>query len=262
MKFGRLEVLSTYYNGKVTMALCKCECGVEKTIRFAHVRNGITVSCGCIKRKHSVEAGQRFGRLVVESLDYSREHHHLKVPVICDCGTKKTVGVAELANGVTKSCGCLVIEQVTALSYKHGGEGTVLYSIWRGMKSRCANKNTENYKTYGGRGISVCDEWDGNFQPFKQWAESHGYEKGLQIDRIDVNGNYCPENCRWVTPKINGNNRRDNVVLTAFGEQKTMKNWSEDSRCVVSYSTLRSRISVKKWPAFEAITTPTRKCKK
>lgn len=261
-KYGRLEILSVESIGGKKVALCRCECGVEKQIRLERVRNGVTVSCGCVKRKHSVEVGQRFGRLTVLSLDYSREHGHLKVPVVCECGTKKTVGVAELSGGVTKSCGCLVIEQVTSLAYKHGGEGSVLYSVWHGMKVRCSNKNSQNYKIYGGRGISVCKEWTESFGSFRDWAEVNGYGKGLQIDRIDVNGNYEPSNCRWVTPKVNGNNRRDNVLMTAFGETMTMKMWSEDERCVVDYRALKQRVSKSKWPHDLAITTPSRKKKK
>lgn len=258
-KYGRLEILSVASIDGKRFAYCRCVCGVEKRILLTNVKRSVTVSCGCIKRKHSVEAGQRFGRLTVLSLDYSREHGHLKVPVVCDCGTKKTVGVAELSGGVTKSCGCLVIEQVTSLSYKHGGEGSVLYAVWHGMKVRCSNKNRENYKIYGGRGISVCKEWIDSFSSFREWAEAHGYEKGLQIDRIDVNGNYEPANCRWVTPKVNGNNRRDNVLLTAFGETMTMKMWSHDPRCVVTYSTLRQRIGAYKWDHEPAITISSRK---
>lgn len=257
-KYGKLEILSINSAGRWRMALCRCECGSEKLIRLAHVTGGITVSCGCIKRKHKVEIGQRFGRLVVESLEYSRENGRLKVPVACDCGTRKHVGVAELATGVTRSCGCLVVENLVSMSFKHGGERTALYSVWHGMKVRCSNVRRENYPGYGGRGISVCDKWQKDFAEFRLWAESSGYRKGLQIDRIDVNGNYEPSNCRWVTAKINGNNRRDNVFLTAFGETKTMKQWSEDDRCVVSYVTLKHRISRSKWPHEAALTTPPR----
>lgn len=258
-KYGRLEVLSVRSNGKLKMALCRCECGVEKEIRLAHVRNGITVSCGCVKRKHNVEVGQRFGRLVVESLRYERVKRHLKVPVVCDCGTRKLVGIAELATGGTRSCGCLTVEQISALSYKHGGEGSSLYSVWHGMKVRCSNPNRPNFSVYGGRGISVCEEWREDFAKFRSWAESAGYAKGLQIDRIDVNGDYEPLNCRWVTPKTNGNNRRDNVYMTVFGETKTMKQWSEDPRCVVSYMALRQRVSKSMWPHEEALTVPSRR---
>lgn len=260
-KFGRLEILSVESRNNQRIALCRCDCGTEKQIRLSHVKNGITVSCGCIKRKHTVEVGQRFGRLVVESVIFRREHGHLKAPVVCDCGTHKFVGIAELSTGITRSCGCLVVEQISTLSYKHGGEGTVLYSVWHGMKVRCLNKNSENYRIYGGRGITVCDEWVNDFYSFKLWAVSNGYRKGLQIDREDVNGNYEPSNCRWVTSKLNCNNRRDNVFLEAFGERKTMKQWSEDERCVVNYAALKKRVSSYMWSDISAITTPSRKSK-
>lgn len=261
-KFSRLTLISYLpsVQGKNRRAVFKCDCGIDKEIRLGHVTTGKTVSCGCIKRKHLVSADQRFGRLVVKSLDYQNIKGHLKVPVVCDCGTEKFVGVAELSVGDTMSCGCIVVEKISAQSYKHGGEGTSLYSIWHGVKIRCLNQNSESYPNYGGRGISVCEEWLRDFSTFRSWALSNGYVKGLQIDRVDVNGNYEPSNCRWVTAKINGNNRRDNVILLAFGERKTMKQWSEDKRCIVSYSTLKKRVSSYLWPHEAALTTPSRKC--
>ena len=261
-KYSRLEILSVESIGGKKIAICRCDCGVEKKIRLDRVKTGVTVSCGCVKRKHSVDIGRKYGRLTVESIEYVREHGHIKVPVVCECGTRKNVGVTELALGVTKSCGCIVVEQVKKLSYRHGGNGTVLYLILSGMKARCTNEKTCNYKEYGGRGISVCDEWSSDFSAFESWSLNNGFSKGLQIDRIDTNGNYEPSNCRWVTPKENGNNRRNNVLLSAFGETKTMSQWADDERCMVNYPALKQRISKYKWPDYLAITTPSRKYKK
>lgn len=260
-KFGKLTLISYFQNdpGKPRKGVFRCECGVEKNIRLGHVVTGKTVSCGCVKRKHFVHVGQRIGRLVVKSIDHANIKGHLKVPVICDCGTEKLVGIIELATSQTKSCGCVSIEKLSERSYKHGGDGTSLYAVWHGMKNRCLNQKLENYPIYGGRGISVCEEWSRDFSIFRTWALLSCYTKGLQIDRIDVNGNYEPSNCRWVTAKVNGNNRRDNVILHIFGESRTMKQWSEDSRCVVNYSTLRQRISRYQWPHEEALTTISRK---
>jgi hypothetical protein len=109
---------------------------------------------------------------------------------------------------------------------------------------------------YGGRGISVCELWQTNFVAFKEWAESAGWKKGLQIDRRDNNGNYTPENCRIVTPAQNSLNTRRNLFITAFGETKTVKEWAEDSRCVVCAKTLRARVRLHGYEGETAITQP------
>ncbi len=102
-----------------------------------------------------------------------------------------------------------------------------LYSIWRGMKARCNNPNRPRYRNYGGRGIKVCAEWSNSSEAFIEWALAHGYRDGLQIDRINVNGGYNPDNCRWVTAKENARNRRDNVRLIVDGISKTASEWAE-----------------------------------
>lgn len=254
--FGRLTILDVYMRGSDKRAKCRCSCGREKDMRYHRVVKGITVSCGCISRVHEVQPGQRVGRLVVLSLDYEQVKGHLKVPVICDCGTRKLVGVAELAKGYTKSCGCLAVDKLVEHSRKHGGEKTPLYSVWHTMKNRCLNSSTDSFESYGGRGITICAEWLDDFSVFREWAEGSGYRAGLQIDREDVNGHYEPGNCRWVTPKVQGNNRRNNVLLTAFGETKTMSQWADDPRCAVSYATLKQRIGRQFWPHMAAITEP------
>jgi hypothetical protein len=137
---------------------------------------------------------------------------------------------------------------------RHGYYGTRVYKIWAGMKQRCLNQNFAFYSNYGGRGISVCPEWL-EFLPFWSWALESGYADGLEIDRIDNDGPYSPENCHWVTSRQNSNNRRSSLRLEAFGEVRTMVDWSRDPRCVVKLPTLKFRIR-DGWVAELAVSTP------
>lgn len=131
-----------------------------------------------------------------------------------------------------------------------------LRHIWNAMKRRCYNTNYARYNECGGRGIIVCDEWKNSFPNFYHWAIQNGYADNLSIDRIDVNGNYTPENCRWTTVFIQNNNKRNNKKITAFGETKTITEWICDPRCVVSSKILYNRIHKFQYEAERAITTP------
>ena len=121
--------------------------------------------------------------------------------------------------------------------------------IYSHMKARCYNKNRWNYQYYGARGIKICDEWKNNYQAFKK-----GYQDNLSIDRIDVNGNYCPENCRWTTDKEQKNNTRRNHYITYKGKTQSMSKWAEELN--ISYTVLRARINRSKWSIEKAFTKP------
>jgi len=137
-------------------------------------------------------------------------------------------------------------------NYKHGGNKTKLHMVWLSIKQRCFNKNTSQYHNYGGRGITLCDEWL-VFSAFQKWAIESGYEQGLSIDRIDVNKAYSPDNCRWATPKEQANNTRRTRLYEIEGEVLSMKQWAE--RYDVPYSRVKKRI----WSGMsilEAISKP------
>lgn len=196
-------------------------------------------------------AGQRFGRLAVLKRDGTRGKRTTWL-CQCDCGNTHVTTTSYLRSDTIHSCGCLVKEKREIAMRKHGQHGTRLYHIWDNMKRRCNNPENPGFYLYGERGIDVCPEWN-EFQPFYDWAIANGYRDSLQLDRADNNKGYSPDNCRWVTSRVNNRNKRTNKLITYNGETRILKDWSE--YLGINYNTLRKRIR-KGWSIEKAFTTP------
>jgi hypothetical protein len=201
------ETQSTSYGSR--RWLCKCDCGNEREVLQSNLIRGTSTSCGCFRREELIKPrakldliGERFGRYIVTGYDRLYKGHNYWF-CTCDCGTKSSITGDSLRHGKTLSCGCLQIEKATT----HGMRYTPEYGTWGRIKHRCFVENHPDYKDYGGRGITVCDEWKDSFEAFFEHVGLKPFPKA-QLDRIDNNGNYEPGNVRWTTSKINNNNRR------------------------------------------------------
>lgn len=205
--------------------------------------------------------GQKFGRLEVicqaEDYIYPNGKRRTQWKCLCDCGNTVIVEGSNLKKGNSKSCGCLNDELIATRSIKHGDRHTKLYCIWTNMKTRCNNQNSKEYDLYGGRGISVCEEWNNSYSAFKEWAIDSGYfdkvkSGNCSIDRIDVNKGYCPDNCRWATAKEQANNRQNTIYITFNNETKTLSEWATFLN--IKYHTLFARIYRLGWSVEKAFT--------
>lgn len=174
----------------------------------------------------NVKIGDKFGRLTIIGHVEKQNGKNRRVSCLCDCGNKRVVQTANLTSGHTVSCGCYHSEMTTSRNATHGQSRTKAYRTWQEMKVRCYKKDSHAYYRYGGRGIEVCERW----MVFENFFEDMGKPlPGQQIDRIDNDGGYFPENCRWVYPKENSRNRSSNRLIECDGETKTIAQWAEDS---------------------------------
>lgn len=236
-RFGRLVVVASAESDKRGHArwLCQCDCGNQKVVSATSLKTGQTKSCGCYHEEKMQEReykyndlkNQKFNMLTAIEIVGKTEKKGMIWKCICDCGNYTEVAGTLLSHGKIKSCGCL--RKVTGEangSFKHGMRNTKLYNSWVAMKKRCLNKADEHYPNYGGRGITVCPEWM-EFDSFYEWAMSSNYKDGLTIERIDVNGNYEPSNCKWATAKEQADNRRTTVHITVDGVTKNATDWAK-----------------------------------
>lgn len=245
-KFGRLTVVGydrTDSHGD-TYWLCECDCGNPNTISV--IRNSLisggTKSCGCLAHEPEDLTGRRFNYLTVLGFAGRDRESKARWHCRCDCGAETIVDGWNLKSGHVKSCGCLSRDAIGDRTRTHGHSrtGENIYPVWKSMRARCNNPSNHAYENYGGRGISVCDEWNDDFQNFYDWALTNGYSSGLTIDRIDNDGDYCPENCRWSTRLEQSNNRRSCRYITYAGITHTIAEWSRVFN--VPYCTLTRRI--------------------
>lgn len=185
--------------------------------------------------------GQKFGMLTVIGRAPNKSNN-VRWNCICDCGNETIQSTSHLTSGHTKSCGCFRVRYARESHTIHGCgfDDNRLYRIWKHMKERCSNPNVKCYKRYGGKGVKVCDEWLHDFKAFYDWAMANGYSEDLTLDRIDYNGSYSPENCRWATYKQQANNTSRNLVYEYDGRVMTLSQWSEYTG--INYMTLMGRI--------------------
>jgi len=225
---GKLQVLHSTFcrDGKNMYWKCLCSCGKEVEVSSIALKKGKGQNtCEC--SRYSL-IGKRFGRLLVLRKTTIKNKISSYWVCVCDCGNEKIASTGSLQRQRTKSCGCLKREMTIARNIKHQQTHTRLYEIWKNMNKRCKNTSDKSYKNYGGRGISVCTEWCKNFVPFFNWAMANGYSDKLTIERINVNGNYEPTNCKWATKLEQANNTRNNRFINVNGISKTVAQWSRE----------------------------------
>lgn len=189
-------------------------------------------------QKYKDLSGQKYGRLTVICRAANDKQGNAQWVCLCECGKEKIVRGKSLSTGTTQSCGCFLSEssrkRMKRLMTKHGQSKTLLYHVWSTMNERCSKPSCKEFRNYGARGISVCEEWRTGFIPFYKWAIENGYRRFLVIDRKDNDGPYSPNNCRWVPPIVNAQNTRKCVHVIVrdlrSGETSAFPTISEASR--------------------------------
>lgn len=255
-KYGLLTVIERDRNKNgLRYWKCVCDCGKETSVSAHALIHNKTKSCGCariIANQHKLInlSGKKYGKLtVVKRIGTMWGAPYYEC--MCDCGNTTFVSAPNLRSGGTKSCG-----ECT----RHNLSNTRIYRIYNGMKQRCLNPNNPDYKHYGERGVKICQEWMDDFMSFYIWSMKNGYKDELSIDRINVDGNYEPNNCRWATAKEQSNNTRSNRKVLYNGEEHTIAEWADILN--LDYKTVSRRISQEGWDVERAFNTPIQEHKK
>lgn len=251
-RFGKLVAIRTQKgaNGR-TYWLCRCDCGREKPIMLQSLTSGKTKACGCLGGGGPQDlTGRRFGKLVaLHSIGVIDKTRSVIWRCLCDCGNHRDASCGHLNAGAATHCGCFNVHRT------HGETKSKMFNRWSSIKNRCTNPRNYHYANYGGRGITICDEWSDSYEAFKKWALANGYEEGLQLDRIDNEKGYSPENCRYVTPQVNCNNKRTNKTVEYRSQTFTI---AELSRYMGVADHLISTRLKKGWSVENAVHTPSR----
>lgn len=245
-RFGRLVALKkgdgrrTSGGAHKTTWVCRCDCGAVCEVDGQKLRKGHTTSCGCLKHENKGSSfedltGKKFGRLTVVGFLPQEERSSPTYcwRCVCDCGKEVFGNAAKMKSGVQVSCGCYRNEMIGNLNKKYEYSNKRLYGVYKSMLSRCYDENHREYHNYGGRGIKVCDEWLGEFgyDAFAKVAYAKGYDANAEfhectLERIDVNGDYEPNNICWITNQQQQENRRDVKLLEYNGEWHPLKTWA------------------------------------
>lgn len=196
--------------------------------------------------------GKKFNKLTVVERMENASNGAVRWKCLCDCGNYNIVRTANLKNGSVKSCGCLLHD--TKNKVIHGMSRTRIYNEWSGIKDRCTNPKSNSAHNYLQRGVKMCDEWKNDFTAFYKWALSSGYKDNLTIERKDVNGDYCPENCCWISLGEQAGNRRTNLSIEYNGKTQNLKEWCDELN--LNYKRVHNRMSKLGYSFEEAITKP------
>lgn len=243
-KFGRLTAIELIgkKNGRYVW-LCLCECGNYKKVTNFDLKKGNTKSCGCLRKEITSKRfkkdlrGKKFGRLTAIGYDGKDDYGKYLYNCKCECGGSARATATHLLSGHTRSCGCLNKELIGEANKTHGLTKSIEYSTWANMKSRCLNKKATEYKRYGSRGIKICERWINSFEKF--YADMGVCPEGFSIERINNNGNYTPENCKWADVYEQANNKRNNFIVQINGGNVTL---SQAERLIgIGRNTIRYR---------------------